>query len=148
MTMITEEPISVVTDSGLELLIDIEYKSKYEQKYRRHHGIMYIFHSDEDIVDDLINRHSRPHLQYRKEILPKVREVLNISSDVKFNWNQKAGCKCPCSPGFLISDPDYKYTKYIISVYVKGFDKSHNQEEALKHFNKQVWGFDIPENNE
>lgn len=142
MTTIIKDPISIVTSSGLELLINIDHKSKDDRKY---HGIMYVFHTNEDIVDNLFNRHNRPNVQYREQILPEVCKSLDIPNNVKFTWSQKAGCKCPCSPGFLISDPDCQYTNYIISVDVKGFNNTNNREEALAYFNKQVWGVTEPE---
>ena len=136
-----KNPISIITDTGFQLSISIDRKTKDYFKYRRNHGIMYIFHDNEDIVDDFFNRHNRPSAQYRKEILPTVRKALQMSDTIKFAWSQKAGCKCPCSPGFLITDPEYKYTDFIICVDVKGIQKPDNRTEALEYFNDRVWGF-------
>ena len=141
MAIATENPICVTTDNGLQLSISIDRKTRDYLRYRKHHGVMHIFHSGEDVVDDYFNRHSRPYTQYRKEILPAVRKALNISDMVKFNWSQKAGCKCPCSPGFLVNDPEHIYTDFVICVDVEGIQKPDNREESLQHFNNTVWGF-------
>ena len=48
-------------------------------------------------------RNARPHVEYRK-LLRDVCEELDLDYDhLKFRWSQKAGCSCPCSPGFIIS---------------------------------------------
>ena len=45
----------------------------------------------------------RPHDYYRREFLPVVAGVLGIESDVRFAWSARAGCWCPCSPGFIVN---------------------------------------------
>lgn len=67
---------------------------------------VYIFH-DENILENLENRFSRPVKFYRAEVLPQVKshikETLGIEvENLKFSWSQKAGCSCGCSPGFVI----------------------------------------------
>lgn len=54
----------------------------------------------ESLLEDLMNRHTRPYQLYRKnlneflashEITPK-----------KINWRQDLACSCGCSPGFAV----------------------------------------------
>jgi hypothetical protein len=85
-----------------------------EVKVRRAKGgqktKVYIFESGENILDNLANRHSRPHVAYRKEVLPLVKEWLKTNQpeveDLEvtrsISWSQKCGCKCGCSPGFIL----------------------------------------------
>ena len=79
---------------------------EYNKKTR-----IYIWLEDESIMDNFINRHSRPYTMYRKQILPKVFKELGWPLDTKVKWSQYAGCTCPCSPGFIINqlrqDPEY-----------------------------------------
>lgn len=99
------EPIEVTTENGTRISISTESVLEYNKfwKGKRVHGRMHVFHEGEPIIpDNLINRHYRPYELYRKVILPVVKEVLDIDDDIKFEWDQRAGCSCPCSPGFII----------------------------------------------
>ncbi len=56
---------------------------------------IYVHPEGETIMDNLMNRRTRPYNDYRK-----------LLADLPFmpgaRWSQKAGCKmCPCSPGFI-----------------------------------------------
>lgn len=62
---------------------------------------IYFFHSGETIVDNLMNRRSRPSNLYR-EVLKTIFEQLGMDSKTKVVWSQKAGCRCGCSPGFIV----------------------------------------------
>lgn len=66
----------------------------------------YFFHQGESIIDDLLERRNRPSKVY-ETCFPKVREEIKKVSGVdadklRFWWSQYAGCRCPCSPGFLV----------------------------------------------
>ncbi len=63
---------------------------------------VYIFTDGENIMDDLMNRRSRPCDEYRKEVMPGVLKEMGLPTDTKFSWKQNAGCRCGCSPGFII----------------------------------------------
>ena len=45
-------------------------------------------------------RHTRPIAALRK-LLPEALDKVDITF-TKARWSQKAGCSCPCSPGFII----------------------------------------------
>lgn len=69
---------------------------------------VYIWLEGESVFDNFINRWGRPHKAFRKFILPTLKRVLNVvDDDIKFNWSQKAGCSCGCSPGFIITLGDF-----------------------------------------
>jgi hypothetical protein len=70
------------------------------------HTKMYIFIKDETILQNLNNRHNRPYETYKKEIVPQVINILKEQGidieGMKISWSQYAGCKCGCSPGFIL----------------------------------------------
>jgi hypothetical protein len=90
--------------------IKVSPTSYYERKNEpyKHDSKIYIFPTGESILENLYNRHSRPHNFYKKEILPKVLEYIafnnpEVYENIKngeWGWRQKCGCTCPCSPGF------------------------------------------------
>lgn len=70
--------------------------------------IVFVWVKNESILENLVNRHNRPVDAYRS-LLP---EALSQGLDVpaytgerwakQARWSQKAGCSCPCSPGFKL----------------------------------------------
>lgn len=68
---------------------------------------------NELLIDNLNNRKNRPATMYG-EVLRKAFRVLEIEQDeyVKIRWSQKAGCSCPCSPGFIV-DGITGYTMWV-----------------------------------
>jgi hypothetical protein len=78
----------------------------------------YIFPKGETIIENLfVGRRNRPIDLYRSDILPAVADELARYArtvkgmehvqpeDFKFNWSQKAGCSCGCSPAFIVTGP-------------------------------------------
>ena len=66
--------------------------SRYNAKTR-----IYVFQAKETILDNLINRRSRPRDLYRalvEQVYPELTRSMR--------WSQKAGCSCGCSPGFIV----------------------------------------------
>jgi hypothetical protein len=72
------------------------YKNDYFKAPR-----MYVSVADETIMDNLANRKRRPYNIYKTLIHSSdIASVLDLS---KLSWSQKAGCSCPCSPGFILN---------------------------------------------
>ena len=70
---------------------------------------IYIYPKGESILDNFfVGRHNRPYKMYRERILPTVFEKLNWDPKTKVRWSQYAGCSCPCSPGFVVTQPTLK----------------------------------------
>ena len=64
------------------------------------HSRLFVNIEDETILENLANRRNRPIAAYRK-----IAEQALIEAGIDFyqlNWSQKAGCSCPCSPGFIV----------------------------------------------
>ena len=89
--------------------------SDRSQKNRLH-----IFLENESLRENLMLRFSRPYKFYKKEVIPMILERLkktnpDVYKKIKnstWNWSQKAGCSCGCSPGFIGS------TKDMLNIYV------------------------------
>ena len=76
---------------------------------------VYFFINNESVIKNLVERKQRPYTEYRK-MLPKVIEITKSHGidleGMKFNWSQYAGCKCPCSPGFVVNE-HYNYNVFV-----------------------------------
>ena len=97
------------TTLKIEVKVDERERSRYSGNGNNYRGYfskpkIYIWPEDESILDNLMNRRSRPYQFYRKEVLPEVFKQLGWDPDTKVRWSQYAGCTCPCSPGFRIQD--------------------------------------------
>ena len=75
----------------------IDVREKWNGKSR-----VYIFPKGENLVENLINRRTRPYTEYRKQVMPDVLEAMGLPRDTKVKWSRYAGCSCPCSPGFIV----------------------------------------------
>jgi hypothetical protein len=63
---------------------------------------VYFWPEGETVVENAVHgRWTRPHRLYRRH-LPAVYQAAGIPQGVKANWNQRAGCECGCSPGFIL----------------------------------------------
>lgn len=75
---------------------------------------VYIFPKGETIIENFFNRRSRPYNLYKKDVMPTVLNELDLPTDTRMNWSQKAGCSCGCSPGFIL--PDYRGFNVFVDV--------------------------------
>lgn len=68
---------------------------------------IYIHPHGETLIDNLMNRRTRPYNEYRK-LLPDILTAVGLDPKLaeSARWSQKAGCGCGCSPGFIINN-DY-----------------------------------------
>lgn len=76
-----------------------------------HKPRIYISHSGESVIENLINRHSRPKDLYREcldEVLVQIGWV-----GYPVHWSQKAGCNCGCSPGFIVKNSNFHQDLWI-----------------------------------
>lgn len=85
---------------------------------KRQYNKLYIWLSDETIIQNLVNRRSRPYTEYKKLVIPLLMDKLKTDHPTiyeklkndKWGWNQNCGCSmCPCSPGFIGSYSPYDY---------------------------------------
>jgi hypothetical protein len=66
--------------------------------------VIFVHPQGETVLDHLLNRRDRPYTAFRKEVLPALFTRLGLAQDTKVRWSSRAGCSCPCSPGFIIED--------------------------------------------
>jgi hypothetical protein len=84
---------------GASVLV-IERHHSYERGWNKAPR-MYVDASEQfNVIEDLMNRHRRPYATWRKAVRKALAGV-NIDLS-KMAWSQKAGCSCPCSPGFVL----------------------------------------------
>jgi len=99
ITNVEQRPLKFSYESG--------WRNKENRKrIRTHRSILYFHIEKESILQNLSERHNRPYQEYRK-VIPEILKQLNIDSEkVTYKWSQKAGCSCPCSPGFIVRGLD------------------------------------------
>ena len=68
------------------------------------HSIVYLSVQGESWLGNLNNRHDRPHQILRPYVIKALKE--NGIPFENIRWSQRAGCSCPCSPGWIIQKGD------------------------------------------
>ena len=100
-----EDAVDEILNPNLNIEIEItERKRSIHEKWREYSSVpkIYIWTEGESLMNNLMNRKSRPFKFYRKMVLPEVFKQLGWPADTKVRWSQYAGCTCPCSPGFRV----------------------------------------------
>lgn len=114
-----------------------EYYSQRKGEPHRDKNKCYIWTSGESLMENLMNRHSRPYKYYQERVLPAILEEVTIKyPEYKINpgakgwgWRQKCGCgSCPCSPGFIQKDGSGTIT---ISAEVEFFEEAVASSELV-----------------
>lgn len=80
----------------------VERKYRWNARISEYYAAprLYVSVEDETIMENLMNRRSRPYNAYKTLIHGSdLGEIIDLS---KLSWSQKAGCSCPCSPGFIL----------------------------------------------
>ena len=88
---------------------------------RARKSVIYVHVTNQDFakpVAELFSgwRRNNPFKDYREQVLPKAFPLLGLPADTKVRWSQKAGCSCGCSPGFVITNPQYRPTNYWVDI--------------------------------
>lgn len=68
------------------------------------HSIVYVSVDGESVIENLVNRRSRPYKALRPIVLEELKKHGIPFKNIR--WSQRAGCSCPCSPGFIIQGGD------------------------------------------
>lgn len=76
---------------------------------------VYVDIEGENVLGNLLNRHSRPHVAWRELIAGPLTELFGLDlidpetgdlrGENRLTWRQNAGCSCGCSPAFLLEGP-------------------------------------------
>ena len=76
---------------------------------------VFVWADDESILDNLQNRTRRPYEAWRVLAIKVLRQLVDQNGRplwkpehdaeaLRLRWSQRAGCSCPCSPGFIIEE--------------------------------------------
>jgi hypothetical protein len=68
-----------------------------------------------DIAGDFAWRRTVDLSVHAKAILAKIEPKLRkagVTGDLTIKWERRAGCSCPCSPGFVVRSSDRQYGTY------------------------------------
>lgn len=57
-------------------------------------------------VDRAWDRHNRAYIKAQSAVLNAVKEITKVE---EFRFDRRAGCTCPCSPGFLAKSGENRY---------------------------------------
>ena len=77
------------------------YPERGQRRYSK--GRVFVWVTDESVMENLQNRTTRPTEHYRLIALTALQQLGFDTDSFKLVWSQKAGCTlCPCSPGFVI----------------------------------------------
>ena len=111
--------LAPVSQTIVPISIKVERILREEERSKK--GKIYFFVKEEGLIENLMFRRERPYKEYRK-LLRRVLEEVRAQGkffvpenvDMKLiKWNQKAGCSCGCSPGFVIDDFLYRTAVYV-----------------------------------
>lgn len=78
---------------------------------------VYVWLENESIGENMMNRRNRPYTEWKKVVLPYLKEKLG-RDNIKLSWDQHCGCRCPCSPGFRMTEGPMGMTIHIKVKYV------------------------------
>lgn len=84
-----------------------EFHNKNKAGFRKKADVIYVWEEGESVLENLMNRRSRPAKLYKKHVLiPGLKELGYTDQEMEVivknaHWSQRAGCNCGCSPGFL-----------------------------------------------
>jgi hypothetical protein len=78
----------------------LPYWSKSKRSYWKKPRL-YVHVDQESSAENFAYREDRPVRAYRK-LLPDALAQLGLPVETKARWDKRAGCACPCSPGFVL----------------------------------------------
>lgn len=87
---------------------------------------IHVFMKGENILENLVERWSRPHWLYREEIVPAAIEKLGLPSSTRVVWSQKAGCPCGCSPAFIVQTEQRGQDVFVDATWVRSVDQEQS----------------------
>lgn len=80
----------------------VDAEKRWKSRGDRNHKVrLYVWPDNESFAENFVYRASRPWRVYRK-MLPAILKHFGLPETTKASWSQRAGCSCPCSPGFVL----------------------------------------------
>lgn len=68
------------------------------------------------ILENFFNRGNEPHALVKPFILPMALKAMGLPEDTKATWSRTAGCRCGCSPAFIVEAPNPKGFTFYVTV--------------------------------
>jgi hypothetical protein len=63
---------------------------------------VYCSPAGETVMENFMGgRFNRPHSELR-DVVRRALRMLEVPEGTRISWSQRAGCSCPCSPGFIV----------------------------------------------
>ena len=91
--------------------MEIVKVEKFRGNDKFQHPRIYFWRDNYNPVGEILTgeRYNKPYNFFRKYIPEalKMAEYPGGANNLKVKWSQKAGCSCPCSPGFIITNSIY-----------------------------------------
>jgi len=98
--------------------VDIKPSGQARRRYAVKPRV-YVWPRGESIIDNLMNRRSRPIKLFRQAAKDGLSAMGVDLSKVELRWSQKAGCSCGCSPGFIVEGFDSKLYRNDVHIDVE-----------------------------
>lgn len=89
---------------------------------------VYVWPDGESVFENLLDRHDRP-VQLFRQVTREALEALGYEG-VRLSWSQRAGCSCPCSPGFIATHPLMR--GFDIHIGISGYESGIPESEILR----------------
>lgn len=96
---------------------------------------VYFWEDGETILDHLVNRRAEPYRLVRKA-LDSILQDLGVSF-AKARWSQRAGCSCPCSPGFVLDGASLN-GQHAFDVFLTIRIEGGPQDSASRQFDREA----------
>ena len=94
------------------------------------HSIVYVGIEGESFWENFADRTSRPHTAWRPYVIQALK---NAGVEFKnIRWSQKAGCSCPCSPGFIVQGGTYPAKDYWVTLRVQERQTTNPDESEFR----------------
>lgn len=96
-----------ITLNGVEQEATVNWRRDYQGRYGTKPRV-YVSIQDESLAENLENRRNRPVKVYR-DIVKQALQEIEVGVE-KLLWSQYAGCTCACSPGFVLTTSEKRYS--------------------------------------
>lgn len=114
-----------------KVTISRNHPEKYARRKQFRRPRIHPWIKDYNPVKDIFEgeRYNKPYQDIRPHLDEILAEAIRLAPEgafrmegeqkPKIRWSQYAGCRCPCSPGFIITNMMSDYTIHVDYSYVK-----------------------------
>lgn len=113
MTTATLDGITAVIDHKREWTERVDGRQKMSSLGKPRAYVQ--FTAEFNVLEDLVNRRNRPWQAVKPAVVKALRDA-GVQFE-RIRWDQRAGCSCPCSPGFVLEGA--RYPNRYVDFYLK-----------------------------